>query len=78
MILNVTSNTDLSRVGLIAILAGVNFCARLSAPHAIAFSIKLNTGEVSIILSAVTSSTSKSVGFPLPPSLPYHSLALIF
>ena len=61
---------------LIAILSGVNFCARFFVTNTIAFSNTLSAGKVSITLRTVTLSISKSVGSPT--LIPYHFVPLPF
>ena len=63
-------------IGLIAILSGVNFCARFFVTNTITFSSTLSTGKVSITLRTVTLGISKSVEFPT--LIPYHFVPLPF
>ena len=63
-------------IGLIAILYGVNFCARFFVTNAIAFSSTLSTGKVSITLRTVTLGIRKVFGSPT--LIPYHFVPLPF
>ena len=63
-------------IGLIAILSGVNVCARFFVTNTIAFSSTLSTEKVSITLRTITLGISKSFGSPT--LIPYHFVPLPF